>query len=79
LRRLFGRRSDWSQRQRGQFGPEELVVRWERSSGAPNRDPVFAGPDLQALHINPFIYLRDVIERVSTPPAWLVLELTPRQ
>jgi transposase len=31
------------------------------------------------LHINPFIYLRDVIERVSTHPARLVLELMPRQ
>jgi transposase len=30
------------------------------------------------LHINPFAYLRDVIERVSTHPARLVLELTPR-
>jgi IS66 C-terminal element len=30
------------------------------------------------LQINPFIYLRDVIERVSTHPARLVLELTPR-
>ncbi len=31
------------------------------------------------LHINPFVYLRDVIERVSTHPARLVLELTPRE
>jgi len=31
------------------------------------------------LHIDPFIYLRDVIARVSTHPARLVLELTPRQ
>jgi hypothetical protein len=31
------------------------------------------------LRINPFVYLRDVIERVSTHPARLVLELTPRQ
>ena len=31
------------------------------------------------LQINPFIYLRDVIERVSTHPARLVLELTPRE
>jgi hypothetical protein len=30
-------------------------------------------------HINPFVYLRDVIERVSTHPARLVLELTPRE
>ena len=30
------------------------------------------------LQINPFSYLRDVIERVSTHPARLVLELTPR-
>ncbi len=29
--------------------------------------------------VNPFVYLRDVIERVSTHPARLVLELTPRQ
>ncbi len=31
------------------------------------------------LHINPFVYLRDVIERVSIHPARLVLELTPRE
>jgi transposase len=31
------------------------------------------------LQINPFIYLRDVIERVSTHPARLVLDLTPRE
>ena len=31
------------------------------------------------LQINPFIYWRDVIERVSTHPARLVLELTPRE
>ena len=29
--------------------------------------------------INPFVYLRDVIELVSTHPARLVLELTPRE
>jgi len=29
------------------------------------------------LQINPFVYLRDVIERVSTHPARLVLGLTP--
>jgi len=31
------------------------------------------------LQINPFVYLRDVIGRVSTHPARLVLELTPRE
>jgi len=31
------------------------------------------------LQINPFVYLRDVIERVSAHPARLVLELTPRE
>ena len=31
------------------------------------------------LQLNPFEYLRDVIERVSTHPARLVLELTPRE
>jgi Transposase IS66 family/IS66 C-terminal element len=31
------------------------------------------------LQINPFVYLRDVIRRVSTHPARLVLELTPRE
>ena len=31
------------------------------------------------LQINPFVYLRDVIERVSTHPARLVQELTPRE
>jgi transposase len=31
------------------------------------------------LQINPLVYLRDVIERVSTHPARLVLELTPRE
>ena len=31
------------------------------------------------LQITPFVYLRDVIDRVSTYPARLVLELTPRE
>jgi transposase len=31
------------------------------------------------LQVNPFVYLRDVIDRVSTHPARLVLELTPRE
>jgi transposase len=31
------------------------------------------------LQLNPFVYLSDVIERVSTHPARLVLELTPRE
>jgi len=31
------------------------------------------------LQINPFVYLRDVIDRVSTHPTRLVLELTPRE
>jgi transposase len=31
------------------------------------------------LRVNPFVYLCDVIERVSTHPARLVLDLTPRQ
>jgi hypothetical protein len=31
------------------------------------------------MQVNPFVYLRDVTERVSTHPARLVLELTPRQ
>jgi transposase len=31
------------------------------------------------LHLNPSVCLRDVIERVSTHPARLVLELTPRE
>jgi hypothetical protein len=31
------------------------------------------------LQINPSVYLRDIIERVSTHPAGLVLELTPRE
>ena len=31
------------------------------------------------VQVNPFVYLRDVIERVSTHQARLVLELTPRQ
>jgi transposase len=31
------------------------------------------------LQIDPFVYLRDVIERVSTHPARRVLELTPRE
>jgi hypothetical protein len=29
--------------------------------------------------LHPFVYLRDVIDRVSTHPARLVLELTPRE
>jgi len=31
------------------------------------------------LQINPFVYLRDVIERVSTHPARPVPKLTPRE
>ncbi len=31
------------------------------------------------LQLDPFVYLRDVIDRVSTHPASLVLELTPRE
>lgn len=31
------------------------------------------------LRIDPFVYLRDVIDRVSAHPARLVLELTPRE
>jgi transposase len=31
------------------------------------------------LQIDPFAYLRNAIERVSTHPARLVLELTPRE
>jgi hypothetical protein len=31
------------------------------------------------LQVNPFVYPRDVIDRVSTHPARLVLELTPRE
>jgi transposase len=31
------------------------------------------------LQIDPFVYLCDVIERVSTHPARLILELTPRE
>jgi transposase len=31
------------------------------------------------LQVNPFVYLCDAIERVSTHPARLALELTPRQ
>jgi len=31
------------------------------------------------LQINPFVYLCDVVDRVSTHPAQLVLELTPRE
>jgi transposase len=30
------------------------------------------------LQINPFAHLRDVLDRLSTHPARLVLELTPR-
>jgi hypothetical protein len=44
----------------------------ERSSGA-------LGQTCKHLHINPFLFLRDGIERVSTHPARLVLELTPRE
>jgi len=31
------------------------------------------------LGVDPFLYLRDVIDRVSTHPASRVLELTPRE
>jgi hypothetical protein len=44
----------------------------ERSSGA-------FGQTWKHLHINPFLSLREVIEPVSTHPARLVLERTPRE
>jgi hypothetical protein len=44
----------------------------QRSSGA-------LGQTCTHLPINPFLDLREVIERVSTHPARLVLELTPRE
>jgi hypothetical protein len=50
-----------------------------RSRVAPHRDPVFTGATCKHLLINRFVYLRDVIERVSTHPARCGLELTPRE
>ena len=47
--------------------------------GAPNRHLCSLVLTCKHLQVNPFVYLRDVIERVSTHPARLVLELTPRR
>ena len=67
---------------------------WQNSGVAEVLDWLFAGIEAAAhrtailcslvqtckhLQINPFVYLRDVIERVSTHPARRVLELTPRE
>ncbi len=56
-----------------------LAVRWKRSRR--HRTAILCSlvQTCKHLHIHPFVYLRDVIERVSTHPARLVLELTPRE
>jgi hypothetical protein len=52
-----------------------------RQFTAPNAQAHYEklGDMLMTTQINPFVYLRDVIDRVSIHPARLVLELTPRQ
>jgi transposase len=51
------------------------------SEGAAHRTAILCSlvKTCKLLPINPFVYLRDVMERVSTHPARLVLELTPRE
>ncbi len=56
-----------------------MAVRWERIGGTRTAILCSLVQTCKHLHINPFVYLRDVIERVSTHPARLVLELTPRE
>ena len=50
------------------------------SEAAPHRTAILCSlvQTCKHLQVNPFVYLHDVIERVSTHPARLVLELTPR-
>jgi hypothetical protein len=50
------------------------------SEAAAHRTAILCSPrTCKHLQMNPFVYLRDVIERVSTHPARLVLELRPRE
>lgn len=51
------------------------------SEAAPHRTAILCSlvQTCKHLQINPFGYLRDVIEGFSTHPAQLVLEVTPRE
>ena len=50
------------------------------SEGAAHRTAILCSlVQTKHLQINPFVYLREVIDRVSTHPSRLVLELTPRE
>jgi transposase len=51
------------------------------SEGAAHRTAILCslGPTCKHLQINPFVYLHNVIERVSMHPALLVRELTPHE
>ncbi len=51
------------------------------SKGAAHRAGIFCSlvQTCKRLHVDPLAYLRDVLDRVSTHPARLVLELTPRE
>ena len=73
---------DRQQRQRagreaGRPRPEELAVRRERGRRADRGDPVQPRDDLQGPEIDPFAYLRDVLDRVCTHPARRIAELLP--
>ena len=60
-------------------GPEELSVCGQRSGA--HRTAILCSlvQTCKHLQINSFVYLRDVIDRVSTHPERLVLELAPRE
>jgi hypothetical protein len=72
--RLFGRRSE-------KGVPVITPHRPARSEAAVHRTAILCSlvQTCKHLPINPFVYLRDVIDRVSTYSARLVLELTPRE
>ena len=59
--------------------PEKLVV--PGSEAAAHRTAILCSlvQICKHLKINPFVYLREVIDRVSTHPARLLLGLTPRE
>jgi len=90
-RRYEARLNAAIERELARFTPEEqeellrnFAADYERETGseaAAYRTAILCSlvQTCKHLQINPFVYLRDIIERVSTHPAPLVLELTPRE
>jgi len=61
------------------LGRKKLAVRGSEAAAHRTATLCSLVQTCKHLHINPFVYLRDVIERVSTHPARLVMELTPSE